>query len=149
MVTRVPTSSFVFLLLFSSMIAWAGDAPDQTSAALGALTRYFAEARTLPSGTRPRPPQVNLKGLIGLPSDAIRRSLGPPDPPVENYDFACHASECWVYTYGAKENFAEGGQICEEGSDLCSIVVTTGGPFLLIVGVSSGHVVTARWQGQK
>lgn len=128
-------------------MAWASDARDQMAAALSALARYFSEARTLPSGTRPRPPKVNLKRLIGLPSGTIRRSLGPPDPPVGNYDFACHASRCWVYTYGAKENFDKGGSICDEGSDLCSVVVSTGGPFLLILGLSSGHVVTARWQG--
>jgi hypothetical protein len=144
------TACFAFYALCWSLMAWASDASDQKLSVLDALAMRFSEARALPPGTRPPPPpQINLKALIGLQFGAIRRSLGPPDPQVGGYDFACHASKCWVYTYGAEEKFDERSPDCKKGSALCSIAVTTGGPFILILGLSSGHVVTARWQGQK
>jgi hypothetical protein len=144
--TRVVT--LAILLLSWSTLSFAGDVNGQRQAKLGELAKYFVQARSLHPGSRPPPPDFNLETLIGSRSNSIRKALGRPDRTDNDYDFGCGAQKCWVYTYGPKsEPFQEIPQ--DDGSGLSTIVVTTGGPFILILGISSNRIITARWQGQK
>jgi hypothetical protein len=138
------------LLLTWSIGSMAGDSINDRTSSLNALAKHFARARILPSGSRPSPPTIDLGMIVGLRSAAIRKALGVSDPPVDGYDFQCGAPTCWVYTYGPEEH--GGGEetpSIEDGSNLSTIVITTGGPFLLVLGISANRVLTARWQGQK
>jgi hypothetical protein len=137
------------LLLTWSIGSMAGDSINDRTSSLDALAKHFARARNLPSGSRPPPPTTDLGMILGLRSASIRKALGVSDPPVDGYDFQCAAPTCWVYTYGPNEYRGEKTPSIEDRSNLSTIVVTTGGPFLLILGISANRVVTARWQGQK
>jgi hypothetical protein len=103
----------------------------------------LSAAAALPLGSRPSPPDVDLGFLIGLSPQAIRTALGAP----YSRSAACSAAQCWSYRYGPD---AAPPKVEENNGDgTVDIEVITGGPFLLIVGFSSHHVVLASWQGQR
>ena len=77
-------ASYIGLLALS--LAAVAQATDSTAQAkLKSLTAYFSEARLLPSGSRPRPPEVDLEALSGLQASAIKDALGSPDYQGKNY----------------------------------------------------------------
>jgi hypothetical protein len=136
------------IVFIGVMHATASDVPAKSTSDLNSLASYFNKARALPVGTRPPPPHANLRKLIGLAFDEIRGALGPPDPP-DDYDWQCHATRCAVYSYGADERNAP-VRTGDAGNGIQWIEVSTGGPWVLILGVSSSDkVVSARWEGQK
>jgi hypothetical protein len=122
--------------------------PGAPQSALQTLEKDFVGARSLPVGARPAPPDLDLQLLVGLKWSIVRAALGSADKPIRGYDWQCDAKKCEVYTYGASEAHLA-PEIIDEGNGLKTLVVTTGGPWVLILGVSSSRVTTARWQGQK
>ena len=101
-----------------------------------------------PSGSRPTPPDVDVKALLGLQKSAIRTVLGPPDIRKANYpSLECHAAQCWSFTYGPGPSPLPAPT--DDGDGTMSVYVTTGGPWLLILGFTKGRLVTAFWRGQK
>ena len=129
------------LLAFALIASAASDAADQH--ALRTLRAKFSVAAALPLGSRPAPPDVDLGLLIGLPAQEIRHALGVP----YSRSVVCSAPQCWSYRYGPDAAAPEVTKKNDDGT--VDVVVTTGGPFLLIIGFSSHHVVLANWQGQK
>jgi hypothetical protein len=134
-------------LFFGKLRGLSKESQSQRHATLAALASDFAKARALPPGSRPAPPGLNLEDLVGLSLSQIRSALGSPDKPIEGYGFECGAERCFAFTYGPTGH--EEPTEIKQADGLETVVVTTGGPFLLVVGVSSKEVITARWQGQK
>jgi hypothetical protein len=129
----------------------ASDGSREQLAKLNALAKHFSKARSYALGSRPHPPHVDINSLIGLSSASILKALGTPDvPPTDDYDYDCGPPRCWAYSYGpSSSEFDANNAAASARGDLESIVVTTGGPYLLILGIVSDRVVTARWRGQK
>jgi hypothetical protein len=86
---------------------------------------------------------MDLGFLVGLSTREIRQALGAP------YDrsAACLAAQCWSYRYGPEAPPPEVETKNDDGT--VNVVVTTGGPFLLIIGFSSHRAIQAKWQGQR
>jgi len=146
----IRAASFCAILIIALMHSgrlFAGESNDRYRVALGVLSDDFKKARTLPPGSRPSPPDLDLSALLGLSSTRLRSALGSPDHRGHSDHAGCDAELCWVFTYGPKESFAP--TVIKQENGLDTVVVTTGGPFLLVVGVSSNRVATARWEGQK
>jgi hypothetical protein len=139
--------AFLIFFFTGSELLFAGESQNHYRVALSELANDFKSARTLPAGSRPSPPDLDLKSLPGLSSTRLRSSLGPPDHPIHGYRPQCGADLCWVFTYGPKESFAP--SVIKQENGLNTIEVTTGGPFLLVVGVLSNRVATVKWEGQK
>jgi hypothetical protein len=111
------------------------------------LSADFSHARSQPLGSRPTPPDIDLERLIGLQASSIRATLGPPDRLRGAWKPPCEAARCWSYTYGpGPEPFSD--EVQHHGNT-DSILVTTGGPFLLILGVAGDRVASAHWLGQR
>jgi hypothetical protein len=128
--------------------ALAADPDAAFRSVLRSLAEDFQAARALPVGTRPMPPDLELRKLMGIPWPVVRAALGPPDAP-DDYDWECHAKRCRVYSYGADERQTDVSESGVDRNGVPWITVITGGPWVLILGVSSNKVVSARWQGQK
>jgi hypothetical protein len=89
----IPTIGLVLSLPFMTT-TWSKD-PDAQSC-LNTLRSFFLSARAQPSGSRPTPPDMDVKALLGLQKSAIRTVLGPPDKREANYPPPeCHAAQCW------------------------------------------------------
>ena len=140
--------SIVLTFIVITQTAMAADTATAYLSVLQSLARDFASARALPAGTRPVPPEVELVKLVGMKWSIVRTTLGSPDAP-DDYDWQCHANKCQVYRYGADERQASQPETGDDGNGLQWVTVTTGGPWVLILGVSSNKVVSARWQGQR
>jgi hypothetical protein len=111
------------------------------------LSADFLAARAQPPGSRPTPPDVDLERLIGLKATSIRATLGAPDRPPRAWKPPCEAARCWSYTYGPGP--APVPNEVQQDGDTNYIVMSYGGPSLLILGVSGGRVVSADWLGQR
>jgi hypothetical protein len=114
--------------------------------ALTELSAYFSAARAQPPGSRPMPPYFYPGRLIGLSVSSIETALGTPDV-LEPGMPICEAARCWSYTYGPGP--APLSNAVQHDGNTEFIVVSTGGPYLLILGVSGDRVSSARWQGQR
>ena len=146
--TQMICRTIALALILITQTALAADPAMESQSVLQRLARDFNAARALPIGTRPAPPDVELRKLIGVKWSIVRTALGSPDV-SDDYDWQCHAKKCQVYTYGADERQADQPVTGDDGNGLQWVSVTTGGPWVLILGVSSNKVVSARWQGQK
>jgi hypothetical protein len=146
---RLAALSFFAVACLTSAIASDGGRVQMSN--LHALAKHFSKARSLAPGSRPHPPHVDINSLIGLNSASILKSLGTPDdPPSDEYDYDCAAPRCWAYSYGpTSSDFDANNAAASARGDLESIVVNTGGPYLLILGLVSDRVVTASWRGQR
>ena len=110
------------------------------------LSADFSAARAQPLGSRPGPPEVDLTRLIGLRMHLVRAAIGAPDSQEPEMPL-CEAARCWSYIYGpGPEPFSD--EVQHHGNT-DSILVTTGGPFLLILGVAGDRVASAHWLGQR
>lgn len=125
----------------------ADDSGSRARDKLAELAKDFASARALPDGSRPGPPEFDLNVLLGLRSSRIRSALGSRDNPVAGYRYDCGAKLCWTFTYGPTNHVTM--KEIREVNGLETIEVTAGGPFLLVLGISSNRVITAKWLGQK
>jgi len=110
------------------------------------LSADFSAARALPLGSRPTLPYFDPERLIGLRVSSIQAALGTPDirDPVMSL---CEVARCWSYTYGPGP--APLSNEVQHDGNTDFIVVTTGGPFLLVLGVSGDRVASARWLGRR
>ena len=124
----------------------AVDSDLHTPSILTELSADFSAARSQPLGSRPAPPYVYLERLIGLSAHSIQAALGAPDRRQPGAPL-CEAAQCWSYTYGPAPAPISGDVQHDGSTDF--IVVSTGGPFLLILGFSSDRVISAEWLGQR
>ena len=113
---------------------------------LSELSADFSAARSQPLGSRPAPAYVDLERLIGLSAHSIQAALGTPDRREPGAPL-CEAARCWSYTYGP-EPAPLASEVQHDGNT-DFIVVSTGGPFLLILGFSGDKVISANWLGQR
>lgn len=102
----------------------------------------------MPSGTRPRPPEIKLQALLGLKLSEFRRVLGTPHKWPKGLA-PCRSTICLSFTYGPPEIARATPEPVQRADGIMEIQVTTGGPFLLILSVSKGRVIGADWLGQK
>jgi hypothetical protein len=109
---------------------------------LGLLRVQLRAVRALPDGSRPNPPQLDLTSLEGIARSTIRRALGKPTYCDEWKSSACAHASVWMYVWGPP---AAAPQRDSDGS----IVVTTGGPWLLVLEFSGDRVAAERFEGQK
>jgi hypothetical protein len=98
--------------------------------------------RAFPDGSRPNPPQIDLTSLKGITRSAVRRALGKPTHCDERKSSVCAQANVWMYAWGPP---AAAPQRDSDGST----VVTTGGPWLLVLEFSGDRVAAERFQGQK
>jgi hypothetical protein len=117
------------------------------SPTLDMLTESFDQVRRgPPSSEWPAIPDIDPEPLIGMSASAIRAALGRPDRPTRYDNWECSACVCWVYTYNSLKPLPDA---VVASSTPGVVIVTTGGPPLLILGITDGRVTSARWQGQK
>lgn len=119
------------------------------SPTLNVLRQSFAEIRRdPPRADWPAIPDVDPEPLIGMPASAIRSALGHSDRRTIYSDWECGAPACWVFTYDSLKPRPD--LVVDSPTPGPEVVtVTTGGPPLLILGITGGRVTSARWQGQK
>ena len=134
--------AYVAVLLGFGLMASAANAATGQHA-LQVLRSKLSAAAALPLGSRPAPPDMDLGFLVGLSIQEIRHALGAP----YSRSGMCSAAQCWSYRYGPDAAPPEVTKKNDDGT--VDVVVTTGGPFLLIIGFSSHHAVLANWQGQR
>jgi len=129
--------------LFSTLaMPVATPAGESSTSALDAFHTAFVAARTLPPGSRPLPPDLEPSRLIHTPLIVLKGYLGASMQLDCGELLSCRAEKCVYFTYGP-------GPTAPTDDPPGSITVVTGGPWLLVVGVSKGRVVDARWLGQK
>ena len=122
----------------SLVVATASLAAAASTPTLETFRAAFAAARALPLGSRPSPPDLEPTSLIHTSFLTLRAYLGHSTR-LDCDDLLTRPAEtCASFTYGPGPEDPPG-----------SITVTTGGPWLLVVGLSNGRVVDARWLGQK
>jgi hypothetical protein len=109
---------------------------------LGLQRVQLHAARGLPDDSRPDPPQLDLTLLQGIARSTIRRTLGRPTYCDNWKSSACAHANVWMYAWGPP---AAPPQRDSDGST----VVTTGGPWLLVLEFSGDRVAAERFQGQK
>lgn len=116
---------------------------------LDILRQSFAAIRRDPAPPSwPAIPDIDPEPLIGMPASAIRTALGRSDRRYGHYDWECGAPVCWVFTYDSLK--PRPAPIVDSPTPgLKTVIVTTGGPPLLILGIARGRVISARWQGQR
>lgn len=131
--------SLVVLLAGGGLIAHA-QAPNGARL-LDGLQKGLAQARALPAGERPMPPEDDLSALIDTSRSKVLKALAAPShcEPDESTD--CARSNSWSYEWGPPTPEPESG----DGY----ITVTTGGPWLLVIQFSNERVSAARWLGQR
>jgi len=132
------------VMVFAASVTFAGNT---TQTSLSALANYFSSARALSPGSRPRPPDVDLKQLLGVSTSTIQHSLGPPDKLESYMTLECHAAKCWSFTYGPPP--APTPVATDNHDGTVTVRVSTGGPWLLILGFNDDQLSTAFWLGQK
>jgi hypothetical protein len=109
---------------------------------LSAFREAFAAARALTLGSRPPPPALELDRLVHTSIEMLRTYLGPSTRLDCGDLLHVPVEACASFTYGP------GPEPAVE-SPPGTITITTGGPWLLVVGISKGRVVEARWLGQR
>jgi hypothetical protein len=132
-------------------VSFAADTTKSSQLTLSALARDLVKARALPEGTRPQPPDdVELSDLLGLSFSSVRHALGVPDKRHRRWvPPGCHAPICLTYTYGRQESPATSSAPVDLGNGMMEILVSTGGPYLLVLGFSGDRLVSADWLGQR
>ena len=129
--------------------SWAAAPAARIQAALAVLANQFVVARSLPEGTRPTPPYFYLDQLVGASQSSVRQALGAPDPQWPISRDLCQAAICVSYTFGAQETISSPEPVRHNADGTNSIIVSTGGPWLLMLGFTDGRLVSARWLGQR
>jgi hypothetical protein len=136
-------------LSISTLLSAPMFADSNSEATVNGLSREFTEARSLPAGSRPPPPDGDLDYLKGARLSAIHRALGASDKPDHRWQPPeCLAPVCLVWTYGPKE-IPTTIEPSDRGDGTIEVIISTGGPYLLVLGFCENRVVNARWLGQK
>ena len=137
-VKLIRTGTFVASLA----VAVATLAAASSTRALETFRAAFAAARALPLGSRPSPPDLEPTSLIHTSFLTLTAYLGHSTR-LDCDDLLSRPAEtCASFTYGPVL-----APPVEDPPG--SITVTTGGPWLLVVGLLKGRIVDARWLGQK
>lgn len=140
---------FINLLTFAVLHLTACSTVNPASPTLDMLRQRFAEIRRDPPlSDWPAIPDVDPEPLIGMPASTIRSALGHRDRQTRHSDWECGAPVCWVFTYDSLK-LRPDLIVDSPTPGLEVITVTTGGPPLLILGITGGRVTSDRWQGQK
>lgn len=122
------------------ILAGCGTAKNR-DALLRELKSGLAAVRALPSGSRPDPPELDLRGLARMSKSELLQSLGNPTYCGDDGDDECATSSSWKYDWGPPAPAIESGDGFVE--------ITTGGPFVIALEFTHESVSSARWQGQK
>ena len=139
MLTPITRLVVLALLAVGPMAAHAGKS--NAAKVLETLQKGLAEARALPPGTRPVPPELNLAALLGASRASVERALSTPSHCDPDDATDCARSKTWSYEWGPANP--------EPTSGDGYVTVTSGGPWLLVVEFSHGRVSAARWLGQR
>ena len=115
--------------------------PPTQDALLRELKAGLASVRALPPGSRPGPPDLDLRSLEGIIKSQLLRELGNPTSCGVDGDNPCATSSPWMYEWGPPAPPAKSG----DGH----VEVTTGGPFVVALDFASDAVSSARWLGQR
>ena len=110
-------------------------------ALLHQLRSGLASARALPLGSRPAPPDIDLRNLKGLSKPRLLEELGEPTYCGDLGEGTCATSSPWKYEWGPPAPPAMSG----DGF----IEVNNGGPFVIELNFSGDTVSSARWLGQR
>jgi hypothetical protein len=139
MYTPITRLVVLSLLAVGSITAHAGKS--NAAQMLEILQKGLAEARALPPGTRPVPPELNLAALRGISRADVKRALSTPShcQPEDSAD--CVRSNTWSYEWGPANS--------EPATGDGYVTVTSGGPWLLVVEFLHDRVSGARWLGQR
>ncbi len=111
------------------------------------LRQGLMVARALPDGSRPPHPNRDMSPLLGLKRAELLRVLGAPsycghDESWSSTGTNCNGVSPWQYSWGPP---APDPQSAGPGF----VLVTTGGPWLLVLEFSSDKVSAVHWQGQR
>jgi hypothetical protein len=121
--------------LCANVAALTGDA------GLESLRAKLVSVRAMTPGSRPAHPTIDTKSLVGLRRATIANALGIPtycEPPSDS----CVTAKGWQYEWGPPAET----QLPQADGEM---IVTTGGPWLLIFEFSQNHVAAVYWQGQR
>ena len=110
-------------------------------ALLDKLKAGLVSARAMPPGSRPEPPELDLRSLEGASKSQLQRRLGDPTYCGEEGDGDCATSSRWQYRWGPPARPLHAG----DGF----VYVTTGGPSVIELQFTNGCVSSARWMGQR
>jgi hypothetical protein len=115
--------------------------PVSRDSLLRELRAGLVSARALPLGSRPAPPDLELRSLTGISKSQLLKELGNPTYCGVDGDEPCATSSSWKYEWGLPAPPAKGGDGFVE--------ITTGGPFVIVLDFTSDAVSSARWEGQR
>jgi len=115
--------------------------PDSRGSLLQELRAGLASVRALPSGSRPAPPDLDLRSLKGISKSQLVQELGHPTYCGDDGEEACATSSPWMYEWGPPAPPIK--------SDDGFVEVTTGGPFVIALDFTNDAVSSARWLGQR
>src|ERR1700730_7210767 len=105
--THLPAGSRLFVTIFLCWLSAVSSAADVASKSnlvvLEQLAKKFVEARSLPPGTRPVPPSIDLLPVMCMKLSALWKALGSPNERARHLP-RCRASSCLSYTYGPVES---------------------------------------------
>ena len=94
-------------------------------------------------GSRPRPPDVPLRKLVGISRAEVVRVLGDPNGCSRVSVLTCTGDPEWHYDWGPPNPEPDHDE--EDGY----FSWVAGGPWLLILEFSGDRIVGARWLEQK
>ena len=114
---------------------------------LNELRQELHSARALPVGTKVARPDKNLALLLGLSSTDIQRSLGWRSYCGHDESWSIEGTDCrgktpWRYSWGPPSP-------APDSAGPGRIVVTAGGPPLLVMDFLADKVSAARWEEQR
>jgi hypothetical protein len=114
---------------------------------LNELRRELASVRSVPIGTKISLPDKKLGPLLGLSSADIQRFLGWPSYCGHDETWSTKGTDCagrtpWRYLWGPPPP-------APDSAGPGRIVVTAGGPPLLVLDFTSDKVSAARWEEER
>jgi len=115
--------------------------PPGRDAQLKELKAGLASVRALPLGSRPAPPDLDLRSLKGISKSQLLRELGNPTYCGVEGNNPCATSSLWMYEWGPPAPPAKSGDGFVE--------ITTGGPSVVALDFAGDAVSSVRWQGQR
>jgi hypothetical protein len=111
------------------------------------LRRQLDSTRALPRGSKAPRPEQDLSSLVGVSRSEVAHILGLPSYCGQNESWSNRGSDCggrspWKYSWGPP-----GPEPDSAGPG--KVVVTAGGPWLLVVTFSADRISSAKWLPQE